>query len=91
MAYPETEIPPGTGGNGGPGPPGCGGLTGKGGMLPILPKNARPSSLSCPQGGLGDAGGDPLDPPGICRGARQVIPKICGDQAGVGERNSQRR
>lgn len=54
----------------------------EGGMLPILPTNAHPSSLSCPQGGLGD--GDSQDLSGNEAGDPQNLwsNRPGGDQAG---------
>lgn len=53
----------------------------EGGMLPILPTNAHPSSLSCPQGGLGD--GDSQDLSGNEAGDPQNLwSNRPGDQAG---------
>lgn len=92
MAYTDTEplaeIPPGTGGNG---DPRAWGAHREGGMLPILPTNAHPSSLSCPQGGLGDGGRDPGDPWDLWGSEAGDPQNLSRRRPGrVGERNSQR-
>lgn len=92
MAYTDTEplaeIPPGMGGNG---DPRAWGAHREGGMLPILPTNAHPSSLSCPQGGLGDGGRDPGDPWDLWGSEAGDPQNLSRRRPGrVGERNSQR-